>query len=137
MAKKLNAREKLQREKATKKVKLDNDFAGIKAGQMMFVATPMIVDAYIKKIPYGKTRSIPALRNELARQNKCDASCPISTSIFIRMAGEAALEEIADGKSLQEVTPFWRVLQGKDKITGKLDVDPDWVDQQREAEASL
>lgn len=135
MVSKLSACEKLRRKKEPKKVKLEFDFAGIKAGQMMFVGTPMLVDAYIRKIPHGDTRTIPALRNELARRNKCDASCPVSTSIFVRMVSEAALEEIAEGKSVSEVAPFWRVLQGKDKITGKLNVDPDWVDQQRQMEA--
>ena len=134
MSKKLSACDKLKREKAPKKVKLDYDFAGVKAGSMMFVGTPMIVDEYIRKIPHGSTRTIPALRNELARRNKCDASCPVSTSSFIRMVGEAALEELQEGKAINDVAPFWRVLQGKDKITGKLNVDPDWVDQQRAME---
>lgn len=135
MAKKLNAREKLKRKKAPKKVELDYDFAGIKAGQMMFVGTPMIVDEYIRKIPFGSTRTIVALRNELARRNKCDVTCPVSTAIFIRMVGEAALEDLAEGKKPDEVAPFWRVLEGKDKITGKLNVEPDWVDQQRTMES--
>ncbi|MEL7430685.1 MAG: hypothetical protein AAFN43_11890 [Pseudomonadota bacterium] len=134
MANKLSACDRLHKKKAPKKVKLEYDFAGIKAGQMMFVGTPLIVDDYIRKIPHGSTRSIPALRNELARRNKCDAACPVSTSIFIRMVGEAALEELAEGKPVSEVAPFWRVLTGKDKITGKLKVDPEWVDQQRNLE---
>lgn len=134
MANKLSACEKLQKKKAPKKVKLEYDFAGIKAGSMMFVGTPMIVDEYIRKIPAGSSRTVPALRNELARRNKCDAMCPVSTAIFIRMVGEAALEELAEGKPIGEVAPFWRVLTGKDKITGKLNVDPNWVDLQRRAE---
>ena len=134
MAKNLSACEKLHKKKDPKKVKLEHDFAGIKAGQMMFVGTPMIVDEYIRKIPYGSTRTIPALRNELARRNKCDAACPVSTSIFVRMVGEAALEELGEGKPIDEVAPFWRVLEGKDKIAGKLNVDPDWIDQQRAME---
>ncbi|MEM7290826.1 MAG: hypothetical protein AAF412_10750 [Pseudomonadota bacterium] len=134
MSKKLTACEKIQKKKAPKKVELEYDFAGIKAGSMMFVGTPLIVDDYIRRIPRGSTRTIAALRNELARRNKCDATCPVSTAIFVRMVGEAALEELSEGKPAGEVSPFWRVLQGKDKITGKLNVDPEWVDQQREIE---
>ena len=92
MSKKLTACQKLHRKKEPKKVKLDYDFAGIKAGSMMFVGTPLIVDEYIRKIPAGSTRTIPALRNELARRNKCDATCPVSTAIFVRMVAEAALK---------------------------------------------
>lgn len=133
---KLSAREKMCREKSPKKVRLEYDFAGIKAGQMMFVGTPQIIDTYIRSIPYGETRSIIALRRELARKRQCDASCPVSTSIFIRMSAEAAIEEMEDGVALDSISPFWRVLTSADKITKKLEVDPEWVDQQRALEAT-
>jgi len=134
MANKLTACQKLNRKKYPKKVQLEHDFAGIKAGQMMFVATPLMVDQYIRGIPKGSTGTVVALRNEMARRNKCDGTCPVSTAIFVRMVGEAALEELSEGKSVEDVAPFWRVLEGKDKITGKLNVDPAWIDQQRQME---
>ena len=129
------ALEKLAQKKDKKTVILDHEFAGIKAGQKMFVATPQIVDRYIRSIPFGQSRSIVRLRNELARRHRCDAACPMSTSIFIRISAEAALEELAQGARLDAVAPFWRVLTSRDKITKKLDVDPAWVDRQRELEA--
>ncbi len=135
MSGKLSACQKMQRKKAPKKVLLEFDFAGIKSGQMMFVGTPMIVDAYIRSIPSGQTRPIRALRNELARRNKCDAMCPVSTSIFIRMVSEAAIEEMTEGKSVSEVAPFWRVLTSDEKITKKLSIDPYWLDEQRSLES--
>ena len=129
------ARERLAQKKDKKVVVLDHQFAGIKSGQKMFVATPQIVDEYIRRIPFGETRTIVRLRNELARKHRCDAACPMSTSIFVRIAAEAALEDLAEGVSASEVTPFWRVLTSTDKITKKLDVDPAWLDQQRALEA--
>ena len=129
------ARERLAQKKDKKIVVLDHEFAGIKSGQKMFVATPQIVDDYIRRIPFGETRTIVRLRNELARKHRCDAACPMSTSIFVRIAAEAALEDLAEGASTSDVTPFWRVLTSKDKITKKLEVDPEWVDQQRALEA--
>ena len=129
------ALEKLAQKKDTKIVVLDHEFAGIKAGQKMFVATPQIVDRYIRSIPFGETRNIVRLRNELARRHRCDAACPMSTSIFVRISAEAALEELAEGAPLDDVAPFWRVLTSADKITKKLTVDPAWVDQQRALEA--
>lgn len=129
-----SAREKLAQKKDKKVVVLDHAFAGMDAGQKMFVATPQIVDQYIRKIPYGETRTIIRLRNELARRHRCDTACPMSTSIFIRLSAQAALEEIEDGATLETITPFWRVLTSADKITKKLDVDPAWVDQQRALE---
>lgn len=130
-----SAREKLAQKKTSKVVVLDHAFAGMDAGQKMFVATPQIVDNYIRKIPHGETRTIVRLRNELARRHRCDSACPMSTSIFIRLSAQAALEEMADGATTQEIAPFWRVLSSADKITKKLDVDPAWVDKQRQLEA--
>lgn len=136
MVKKLTATEKLARKKEPKKVQLKYDFAGIKTGQMMFVGTPQIVDEYIRKIPYGKTKTIPAMRKEMARRRGCDATCPVSTAIFVRMSAEAALEQMGEGKAIEDVTPFWRVIESKDKITGKLNIEPEWVDMQRKLEVS-
>ncbi len=130
-----SSREKMCRKKSEKKVRLEHDFAGIKAGQMMFVATPQIVDNYIRKIPFGETRTIQAMRNRLARQHHCDAACPVSTSIFIRMSAEAALEDLADGLPESEVAPFWRLLNAEDKISKRLNIDPEWISTRRALEA--
>jgi hypothetical protein len=58
----------LGKKKSPKMVVLDKDFAGIKAGSKLFVATPQIIDDYIRRIPEGQTRTIERLRNELAEK---------------------------------------------------------------------
>ena len=131
-----SAKEHLNSDKQPKMVVLDKDFAGVKKGQKLFVATPKIVDDYIKKIPYGETRTIERMRRELSRRRKCDATCPVSSAIFIRIAAQSALDDIDSGKSISEVTPFWRLLTSKDKISKKLAIDPQWIDLQRESEQS-
>jgi len=128
------AAEKLRQRKSPKKVLLEKDFAGVKQGQWLFVGTPQIVAEYIRKIPSGQNRTIPRLRKDIARRRRCDAMCPVSTAIFIRIAAEAALEALQAGATVSEVIPFWRLLTGQDKITKRLDVDPAWVDLQRELE---
>lgn len=133
---KKTAREKLAAKKEIKKVVLDKPFGGVKAGETMFVATPQIVDAYIRSIPHGKTETIPEMRDALAAAESCSGTCPMSTSIFVRMVAEAALEDIADGKTVSEVSPFWRMITSKDKMAKKLNVDPAWIDEQRALEAS-
>ncbi|MEL7535857.1 MAG: hypothetical protein AAFZ58_07990 [Pseudomonadota bacterium] len=128
------ATEKLRQNKATKKVVLDKDFAGIKAGQRMLVGTPQMMDAYIRKIPFGETRTMQRLRNELARRNKCDATCPVSTAIFVRISAEAAIEAMELGADIADVTPFWRIVGPDDKIAAKLNIDSEWIRQQRALE---
>lgn len=131
MTKKTARQKLLDGKKQPKKVRLEYDFSRIPARSLMFVGTPQIVDQYIRDIPYGTTRTIMAMRRELARKRKCDATCPVSTAFFVRIAAEAALEDIEAGKELSEVTPFWRLLSSTDKITKKLPIDPQWVDEQR------
>jgi hypothetical protein len=53
----------------------------------------------------------------------------------LRISAEAALEELAEGKSLNEVAPFWRVIAPDSKLAKKLTVGPEWLAAQRAAEA--
>ncbi len=129
-----SAKEHLNSDKQAKMVVLEKDFAGVKKGQKLFVATPKIVDDYIKKIPYGETRTIERMRRELARRRKGDATCPVSSAIFIRIASQSAIDDLENGKSTSEVTPFWRLLTSKDKISKRLTIDSEWLDIQRESE---
>ena len=134
MAKK-TAREKLAAKKQIKKVKMDKAWGGMKPGDTMLVATPLMVDAYIRGIPPGATKTIPEMRDDLAAAEGCHGTCPLSSSIFVRMVAEAALEDIADGKTPSEVSPFWRMITSKDKMVGRLNVDGTWIDEQRQLEA--
>lgn len=134
MAKK-TAREKLAAKKEPKKVVMDKSWGGMQPGDTMLVATPLLVDAYIQNIPHGATETIPDMRANLAARHGCSGTCPLSTSIFVRMVAEAALEDLAEGKAVCEVSPFWRMITSQDKMTRKLNVDPAWIDEQRALEA--
>jgi 6-O-methylguanine DNA methyltransferase, DNA binding domain len=127
---------KLNVKKLPKRVKLDKDFAGIKAGSMLFVGTPQIIDAYVRKVPSGETRTIERMRRELARKNDCDATCPVSTAIFLRISAEAAIEQMNAGKAPSDVSPFWRVVDAQSTIAGKLPIDSQWIAHQRELEVT-
>ncbi len=130
------AREKLNQDKAPKRVILEKAFAGIKAGQRMLVGTPQMVDAYVREIPYGQTRTIRRMRNELARRENCDATCPVSTAIFVRISAEAAIENMDAGRPASAVTPFWRLISADDKVATKLSIDPQWITHQRALEGA-
>ncbi len=127
---------KLDSKKLPKRVKLDKDFAGIKAGSVLFVGTPQIIDAYVRSVPGGQTRTIERMRRELARKNQCDATCPVSTAIFLRICAEAAIESMKAGKAAADVAPFWRVVEPQSTIASKLPIDSQWIAHQRELEAA-
>ena len=119
--------ENFAKKRLPKKVMLDSSFAGVKAGMMLYVGTPQIVAAYIEAIPAGQTATIARMRNELARRNKCDAMCPVSTAIFVRIAAEHAIAELDQGKLASEVIPFWRIVEPGSKLAGKLARDEQFI----------
>ena len=131
------ATDRLNKAKSPKVVVLEKDFAGIRAGSTMFVATPKIVDECVNKIPAGRFITMPELRADLATEYDCDATCPVSTAIFLRVAAEAALEKLATGAEVRDITPFWRVVAPGDKIGSRLPIDRQWLDQRRAEELQL
>jgi hypothetical protein len=114
--------------------KADKDFAGIKAGQMMLIPTPKIVDAYIRQIPEGKEVDSNTIRKDLAAEYHAEVTCPLTTGIFIRIAAEAAYEELEKGKPLNKITPFWRVINEKSPTAKKLSFGTKFLKEQRKKE---
>jgi hypothetical protein len=128
--------EKVAKKKEPKKVRLDKAFAGIPAGAMLFVATPQIVQRYVGKIPFGETRTIERMRRELARKQQCDAACPVSTTIFLRMVAESAWEQLQSGAKADSVAPFWRVIEPGSAIAKRLTADSAWLKRRQEMESA-
>ena len=128
------ATERLNKAKSPKVVILEKDFAGIRAGSSMFVATPKIVDEFINKMPSGRFITMPELRADLAIEYDCDATCPVSTAIFLRVVAEAALEQLEQGAKTADITPFWRVVAPGDKVSARLPIDQKWLEERRQEE---
>jgi hypothetical protein len=104
------------------------DFAGIKAGSVMLISSPADIASYLSKIPQGETRTMPRLRIDLARKAKADAMCPVTAAIFLKVVAEVALCDMAEGKSMDEVTPFWRAVEPTSKLAAKLSCGRDGVE---------
>jgi hypothetical protein len=118
-----------------KRVRLDAAFAGIPAGATLFVGTPDILKAYIQKIPSGQTRTLQRLRRDLSRAHRCQAMCPVSTAIFLRMLAESAWDELSTGRPVRDVTPFWRVIEPGSTIAKRLRTPDTWLRAQLASEA--
>jgi len=112
--------DKLDNGREPKVVRLEKAFAGIPAGARMLVSTPREVDALVKKIPEGRLVPQDELRRKLAIRHGADATCPISTGIFLRISSEAAWEEIQKGQDPSAVTPFWRAVAPGSPLARKL-----------------
>lgn len=123
--------EMLNRPQAPEVCVTDKAMMGIPAGVKMLIPTPLEMKAYMEKIPSGKAVEIGQLRNDLAQHHAADVCCPLTAGIFLRIVAEAALEDLERGKTLREITPFWRVIKPKDKVAKKLRCGPEFVAQRR------
>ncbi len=118
-------------------VTLDKDFAGVAAGSRLLISCPLELEEYLRKhVPAGTTKEIQQMRRELATLHNADATCPVSTAIFLRTVAEAAWDELISGKSVTELAPFWRVVDPKSPLAKKLRAGSQWIEQQRLAEAA-
>jgi hypothetical protein len=106
-------------------------FADIPEGASMFIATPQIVDAYIRNIPRGMHCSLQQMRKDLAAEHHTEYTCPVTSGIFLRIVAEAAYEQYAAGKPLKSITPFWRMIDHKAPVAKKLTFGVDFVREQR------
>ena len=114
---------------------LEKDFAGIPKGSKLHISCPIEVAQELKNIPTGTTMSIQAFRRRLAEKNNCDATCPVSTSLFLRIVAEHAWEEYSLSGSTKDIAPFWRTVDASSPMAKKLSFDSAWIDLQRELEA--
>ena len=123
--------EKRDCDKSYKIKTIDKKFADIPEGSKMFIPTPRIIDDYIKHIPYGKSTELSTMRNDLATDYQADKTCPVTTGIFLRIVSEASYEELKSGKGIEEVTPFWRIVNPKSKLANKLECGAEFINKQR------
>ncbi len=109
--------------------RLEKKFSDMKEGENMLIATPMIIDEYIKQIPKGINVNIKTLRRDLALTYNADTTCPLTTGIFIRIVSEAAYENFLNGD--RNITPFWRVVDHESKSASKLACGINFIKKRR------
>lgn len=121
--------------KATFKVeKTDKDFADVPQGSRLLIATPAIVDEYLKNIPEGTATSLQQMRKDLAAEFDADYTCPVTSGIFLRIVAENAYEQLQDGKPVESVAPFWRIIDMKTTAAKKLTFGTEFLNEQRRKE---
>ena len=125
-------KEKLNIDKSFVVKRLDKNFSDMKVGENMLIATPKIIDEYIKQIPKGININIKTLRNDLALTYNADTTCPVTTGIFLRIVSEAAYEDLLNGE--KNITPFWRVVDHKSKTASKLACGINFIKKRRSEE---
>ena len=108
-------------------VMLHADFAGVKAGNTMLISSPGEIANYLSRIPRGEARTVERMRHELARKAGADSMCPVTAAIYLRVVAEVALRDLEEGRGIDAVVPFWRVVTPESKVAQKLSCGPDHV----------
>jgi ABC-type uncharacterized transport system ATPase subunit len=135
MAKKKTWYDKLNEKKEPQIKRIEINFADIPAGSNMFIATPKLIEQYIQEIGLGKRIDIKTLRKDLALEHNADCTCPVTTGIFLRIVAEANYEKLQQGQSIEEIAPFWRVIEANSSLAKKLTFGQDFLIQQIEKES--
>ncbi|MFY8162506.1 MAG: hypothetical protein ACOVNU_14320 [Candidatus Kapaibacteriota bacterium] len=53
-------------------------------------------------------------------EHNADYTCPVTTGIFLRIVAEANYEKLQNGQSIEEITPFWRMIEPNTSLAKKL-----------------
>lgn len=102
-------------------------FADIPAGTKMFIPTPQILDNFVQDIPPGSFLTLKQIRQDLSRKYNAEMTCPVVTGISLRIISEAAFEEYQIDQNMDEITPFWRVVDPDSKLANKLACGIDFI----------
>lgn len=86
---------------------LEVNFADMKIGQKMAIGTPEMILELAKMIPKGERWTMKDLRIALAKKLKADVACPVTTSMFFRIA----IEDVVANGITKRTPPFWRVVE--------------------------
>lgn len=114
--------------------KIDKDFADIPAGSTMLIATPEIVEDYVRHVPKGMGTTLAQMRQDLAGTYGAQYTCPVTSGIFLRIVAEAAWEEMQQGKKPAQLAPFWRIIPLKSPTAKKLSFGTEWLADMRKKE---
>lgn len=99
------------------------DAGWVKAGQRLLIPTPAIIDQRLRASKPGDYRDLKDFRDQLAQDHQANITCPMTTSIFLRIAVEAAIE-----REDLEALPFWRVLPLTHKIIKTNHLEDLWIE---------
>lgn len=99
---------------------LETTFADMKIGQRMAIGTPDILRQLVATIPKGRVISLKELRQLLAQHLDAEVACPVTTSMYLRIAVEAAFAS-SKRRTLDQDFPFWRAIEAKSPLFKKLD----------------
>ena len=111
-------REKMNNPKLPKLVHVLPNMRGKLPNGTMLVPSPLEVEAFVRTIRRGSVATLSEMREFLADQHDADATCPLTTGIFLHIAAEAGEEDARHG--VPNATPYWRVVKDDGSLNPRL-----------------
>ena len=108
---------------------------GMTPGKAMLYPSARMIDEAIRDVPVGETITPKELRASLADRHHAEYTCPVTTTMMLRIVAEAANEARQGGAAPGEIAPVWRVLDAKASALRKLTFDPAWILEERARES--
>lgn len=108
--------------------------AGMKAGQLMLVPTPRMIDDYIRAIPHGASVDVKTMRAQLASRFGDGSHLSHLYGVSSPNRGGSGVRGFDRGAPLTDVTPIWRVLDERTPTTKKVSFDAAFIITQRTRE---
>jgi hypothetical protein len=109
----------------------DKRFADLPAGTTVLVPSPRDIEAEIRGLRGAETLTFAELRERLAARHAADGTCPVMTSMNLRIVAEIALAELDDGIPADAVTEVWRVIDHRSALARKVPGGPDRIEALR------
>ena len=107
---------------------------GVMVEQTMLIPNVTMIANSIRRVPPGQTRSLDAVRKELAALEGADATCPVTTQHHIRTIADAAVAAYEAGET--DVVPFWRVIDPAKPNSKRLAGGAEFISKQLAKERS-
>jgi hypothetical protein len=92
------------------------------------VPSPHDIEAEIRGLRGAETLTFAELRQRLAARHAADGTCPVMTSMNLRVVAEIALAELDDGMPADAVTEVWRAIDPHSTLARKLPGGPDRIE---------
>jgi len=103
-------------------------------GQLMLVPTARQVDDFMRTIPAGRSMDVRTLRKAMAASHGAEVTCPVYMGYHLRTVAEAAHEALQRGVPIEQIAPFWRVLDEATPTTERLTFGAEFVRARRRSE---
>ena len=113
---------------------VERAFSDIPEGSLMLVPNPQTVDTYVRTIPEGKSASLKTMRTDLAAAHSADNTDPVSAPSALHIVAEAAYLQYTEGTPVEEIAPFWRIIDSRSPIFKRLSFGSEFLLEMRKKE---